>query len=88
MVSTAKTNLDGVERRQREAARVITGCLRSTPVEDLAKEADLIPLEHRGRELAAKAAYKHLSHLPEYPLQPMLEGHLNDIIRPARRRRQ
>ena len=50
MSITAKTNLEELEMQQRVAARVITGCLRSTPIKDLAKEANLLLFEPRRQE--------------------------------------
>jgi ribonuclease HI len=72
MASAAKTNLGLLDVEQRVAARAITGCLRSTPVVALECEAELEPFAHRGRELAAKAAGRHLCGPPGDLLKPRL----------------
>ena len=88
MSTIAKTNLEDLEKQQRAAARVITGCLRSTPVKDLTREANLLPFEFRRLEVTAKAAYRHLSHIPEDPLQEPLQSKLDAYMQPGIRSRQ
>ena len=55
-----------VEVEQNTGARLITGCLASTPIDALLVEADLVPLPLRGRIAAANARekYRRDSHSP------------------------
>jgi ribonuclease HI len=78
--SLGPSSIEVLERIQRSAARVITGCTRSTPVSALTLEADLIPMEVRGKQLAACHREKALR---------MPESHPNRILcenRPPRKR--
>ena len=82
MPGVAPSNLEHLEVAQRQACRIITGCLRSTPAPALEREADLMPFVVRRRQLAAAAVQRHLRELPGDPLQPVLEA-----ARPKRRLR-
>ncbi|KAH7720448.1 pol-like protein [Aphelenchoides avenae] len=64
MPAANKTALDQVDAANRRAARIITGCLRSSPTELLLEEADLMPTEHRRDQLCSIAFEKALR-LPE-----------------------
>ena len=68
----APANLEHLEVAQRQACRIITGCLRSTPAEALEREAVLMPFAVRRRQLAAAAVQRHLRDLPGDPLHPLL----------------
>ena len=52
------SNLEKLEMEQRKAARIITGCFRSTNLDSLMLEADLIPFNHTKNYLAGKAKEK------------------------------
>ena len=80
MPGVAPANLEHLEVAQRQACRIITGCLRSTPAAALEREADLMPFAVRRKQLAAAAAERHLRDLPGDPLQPLLQE-----ARPRRR---
>ncbi len=43
----APSTVEIVARKEREAARTITGCTRDTPKDALMAEADLIPTKYR-----------------------------------------
>ncbi|XP_012941251.1 uncharacterized protein LOC106012539 [Aplysia californica] len=47
------SNLQKLERKQNEAARIITGCSKDTRVDSLLIEADILPLRHRADALTA-----------------------------------
>ena len=55
-------NLEHLEVAQRQACRIITGCLRSAPAAALEREADLMPFVVRRWQLAAApaAVQRHL----------------------------
>ena len=53
------TTVKEVEVEQNKGARIITGCLASTPIDKLLVEADLVPLKVRGEILATNAAEKY-----------------------------
>ena len=74
MPGVAPANLEHLEVAQRQACRIITGCLRSTPAAALEREADLMPFAVRRRQLAAAAVQRHLRDLPGDPLQPLLQA--------------
>ncbi|KAH7698464.1 pol-like protein [Aphelenchoides avenae] len=64
MPAASKTALDQVDTANRRAARIITGCLRSSPTELLLEEADLMPTEHR-RDQLCSITYEKALRLPE-----------------------
>ena len=80
MPGVAPANLEHLEVAQRQACRIITGCLKSTPAAALEREADLMPFAVHRRQLAAAAVQRHLRDLPGDPLQPLLQA-----ARPKRR---
>ena len=72
MPGVSATSLEALEVAQRQACRTITGCVKSTPVGALTREADLIPFEFRRRLLAAVAVEKHSRNIPGDPVQRLL----------------
>ena len=48
MPGVSATTLEALEVAQRQACRTITGCVKSTPVGALTREADLVPFEFEG----------------------------------------
>ena len=74
MTGVAVANLEHLEMAQRQACRIITGCLRSTPSQALEREAGVMPFSIRRRQLAAMAVEKHTRDLPGDPLQALLEA--------------
>ena len=58
--ATSKTNISKLEKEQNKAARSITGCFKSTPVDILLAEANLEPINCRKDYLAAKSKEKFL----------------------------
>ena len=60
---TAPSNIEKVARKEREAARIITGCVRDTPVDSLTREAGLTPLSSRVR-LQATLQHERNTRLP------------------------
>lgn len=65
--------METLERIQRSAARTITGCTRSTPTDALTLEADLVPLEVRGKQLAACHREKALRMPDSHPNRQLCE---------------
>jgi len=66
MTAASDTTIQQVEVEQNTGTRLITGCLVSTPIDALLVEADLVPLQLRGRIAAANARekYRRDSHSP------------------------
>ena len=58
--SVGPSALSKLEVVQRNAARTITGCVRSTPVDALMQEARLVPMAIRGIQLAGYMREKAL----------------------------
>ena len=61
---TARTNMEKVAVKEREAARIITGCTRDTPKQALMCEAGLTPIEYRS-SLQATLQYEKNMRLPD-----------------------
>ena len=59
----APSNIEKVAVKEREAARVITGCVRDTPKESLIREAGLQPIKNRVA-LQATLDYERVTRLP------------------------
>ncbi|KAF0286925.1 Sialidase [Amphibalanus amphitrite] len=72
MPGLSESGLRELETVQRQACRTITGCVRSTPVDALAREADLLHFSARRRQLAAVAMERHSRDLPGDPVQRIL----------------
>ena len=64
--TTAKTNMDKMSKVQNQAARIITGSMRSTPIQELETVTGLQPLLDRCHEklLTQAAKFKRLSSHP------------------------
>ena len=73
MPGVSATTLECLEVAQRQACRTITGCLKSTPVGALTREAYLLPFSTRRRLLAATAVEKHARDIPINPVQRLLQ---------------
>jgi len=59
MTAASDMTIQQVEVEQNIGARLITGCLASTAIDALLVEADLVPLQLRGRTAAANAREKY-----------------------------
>ena len=57
---------------QRKAARVITGCVASTPVDALEREANLMPLRLRGQQLAGYAYLRAAGKPDDDPMRRLI----------------
>ena len=64
--TTAKTDMDKMSKVQNQAARIITGTMRSTPISELETISGLHPLLDRCHEklLTEAAIFKRLSGHP------------------------
>ena len=71
--ATSSSHVEQLDREMRAAARVITGCPRSTPVEPLMAEAGLVPVRVRRGILAARMLSSALSLPPSDPLRQVAE---------------
>ena len=62
--NAAKTNIDRVSKVQNQAARIITGAMRSTPIEELETITGLQPMSDRQdqKTLMQAAKFKRLNH--------------------------
>jgi hypothetical protein len=67
--TTAATHLEALYREMRAAARAITGCTRSTPVDPLMAEAGLMPMGVRRRVLATRLMCRARSLPPQDPFR-------------------
>jgi ribonuclease HI len=67
MSSIGPSTLSKLEVVQRDAARTITGCVRSTPVDALMQEAHLVPIATRGEQLAGYLREKNLRRTHDHP---------------------
>ena len=70
----AKSNMDNLEIKQNEAARIITGCCRDTVTEFLLAEAELMPIRLRA-EQEAVLLYERNMRLPsDVPAKQLAEA--------------
>ena len=67
MPSLGPSAMTKLEVVQRDAARTITGCVRSTPVDALVLEAHLVPMTARREQLSAYLREKSLRFPPTHP---------------------
>ena len=67
MPSVGPSAMTKLEVVQRNAARIITGCVRSTPVDALMQEAHLTPIATRGEQLSCYLREKSLRRTPDHP---------------------
>ena len=77
--TTAKTNMDKMSKVQNQATRIITGSMRSTPIQELETITGLQPLLDRCHEklLTQAAKFKRLSgHLMEKRMNQPTRGRL------------
>lgn len=65
--AASKTQSGKIETLQNAAARIISGCVKSTPINELLAEAKLPPIKNRARELTAINAEKALRLNPDNP---------------------
>ena len=70
--AAAESTVQRLEVIQRQAARVITGCVASTPIAALEREARLMPLRCRGQQLAGCALVRVASRPTSDPLRRLL----------------
>ncbi|KAF0312570.1 putative RNA-directed DNA polymerase from transposon BS [Amphibalanus amphitrite] len=68
MPAAARTNIEVLEREMRAAARVITGCIGSTPIHGVMAEAGVPPVAARRTALAARMLAKAMALPEEDPL--------------------
>ena len=62
--TTAKTNMDKMSKVQNQAARIITGSMRSTPIQELETITGPLLDRCRGKLLTQAAKFKRLSGHP------------------------
>ena len=72
--ATSPSHIETLEREMRAAARIVTGCPRSTPVHALMAEAGLLPVEARRRVLSARLLAKAHALPLEDPLRVAAEA--------------
>ena len=72
--AASESTIRHLEVIQRKAARVITGCVASTPVTSLEREANLTPLRIRGQQLAGSAFLRSSTKPVEEPLQRLIKA--------------
>ena len=72
--ATPPSHVEVLEREMREAARIITGCTRSTPVHALMAEAGLTPVSSRRTILAARFLAKARALPAEDPLRRVADA--------------
>jgi ribonuclease HI len=82
--SLGPSGMDKLERVQREAARTITGCTRSTPIGALLQEAHLVPIAVRGDLLAATLREKALRNHPNHPCRLLCERDVRTRLKSVR----
>ena len=68
MPSAGPSTLAKLEAVQRDAARIITGCARSTPVDALMQEVRLVPFITRRDQLSAYLREKSLRRALDHPI--------------------
>ena len=74
--ATSPSHAEVLERELREAARIITGCTRSTPVHALMAEAGLAPVSARRTTLAARFLAKARALPEEDPLRRVSDANV------------
>ena len=72
LTGAAESTIRQLEVIQRKAARIITGCVASTPVSALEREAQLMPLRLRGQQLAACALIRAATRPDDDPLRLLI----------------
>ena len=85
MPEVSATTLESLEVAQRQACRIITGCLKSTPVGALTRDAYLVPFSTRRQLFAATAVEKHTKDILINPVQRLLTTR-KPIPRPSEER--
>ncbi|KAF0292118.1 Retrovirus-related Pol polyprotein from type-1 retrotransposable element R1 4 [Amphibalanus amphitrite] len=79
--ASSPSHVEVLEREMREAARVITGCTRSTPTEALMAEAGLAPVTARKTTLAARFLAKARALPEEDPLRRVADATVNPRLK-------
>ncbi|KAF0298696.1 Retrovirus-related Pol polyprotein from type-1 retrotransposable element R1 4 [Amphibalanus amphitrite] len=79
--AASPSHVEVLEREMREAARVITGCTRSTPTEALMAEAGLAPVTARKTTLAARFLAKARALPEEDPLRRVADATVNPRLK-------
>ena len=82
--SLGPSALEALEWAQRAAARIITGCVRSTPVDALLQEAHLVPMATRGAQLAAGVREKGLRRERDHPLRGLCDAAVRPRLKSIR----
>ena len=82
--ATPPSHVIVLERELRAAARVITGCPRSTPANALMAEAGLAPVSSSQKTLAARMLAKASALPPEDPLRRVAEAAPRDRLKTVR----
>jgi ribonuclease HI len=75
--AASESTVRRLEVLQRQAARVITGCVASTPVGALEREANLMPLRLRGAQLAGCAYVRAVTKPVDEPLHRLIADRQN-----------
>ena len=71
--TTAKTNLQTMDKVQNQALRLITGALRSSPIQAMEKATGIQPLQDRLKAKTAIQAERYKCH-ESHPMKSKLEG--------------
>ena len=79
--AASPSHVEVLEREMREAARIITGCTRSTPTEALMAEARLAPVSARRTALAARFLAKAKALPEEDPLRRAADATVNPRLK-------
>ena len=82
--ATPPTHVEVLERELRAAARVVTGCTRSTPVLALMAEAGIIPMSARRTSLAARLLTKARARSEEDPLRQVADAEVRSRLSSVR----
>ena len=79
--TTAATHVEALDREMRAAARAVTGCTRSTPVDALMAEAGLMPMGVRKKVLATRLLCRARSLPQEEPLRAAADATVRQRIK-------
>ena len=72
--ATSESHVELLDREMRAAARVVTGCLVSTPRDPLMAEAGMVPVRTRREVLAARLAWTAASQREDDPLRAVAKS--------------
>ena len=71
--SSARTNLDQLNKTQNAWLRIITSGMKTTPISEMERTAGLLSLEERGEEKLLRQSEK-MKRLPSHPLHIKFEA--------------